>query len=172
MVQLSDRYAFICEKIQGFPNAPRPTITISQPVSSIILSASCAVLMSPFPITGIETACFTLRIISQSAGGVYISSLVLPCTAIASAPACSQIHATSTALILFLSHPLRIFTVTGTDTAFLTAETISPHKSGRFIKAQPPPLLLILGAGHPMLMSMAWGSNSIAFSAALAIISG
>ena len=54
-------------KIQGFPLAPRATMTPSQPVPSSIRFPSRAVKISPFPITGIFTASFTRRMISQSA---------------------------------------------------------------------------------------------------------
>ena len=54
-------------KIHGFPRAPRPTMTKSQPVSSIILMADVPSTTSPFPITGILTASFTALICDQSA---------------------------------------------------------------------------------------------------------
>ena len=75
----------------------------------------------------------------------------------ASAPACSQIRATSTAFTLPLSQPLRIFTVTGTGTAAFTAATISPQSSGVFMSALPLPLFTIFGIGQPMLRSMKSG---------------
>ena len=78
----------------------------------------------------------------------------------------------SGALILFSSQPFRIFTVTGTFTAFLTAFTIFPQSSGVFIKTEPPPLLFTLGAGHPIFMSIMSGLYFNAKVAARAIISG
>ena len=60
-------YSRRSEKIQGFPWAPRPIITPSQPVSSIMARADAPETTSPFPITGMDTASFTWRIMSQSA---------------------------------------------------------------------------------------------------------
>ena len=42
-------------------------MTASHPVSAIMRTASCGVRMSPLPITGMRTACFTSRITLQSA---------------------------------------------------------------------------------------------------------
>ncbi len=61
------RYALISLKIHGFPRLALPTITASHPVSSNILAAANASVTSPFPITGMLTASFTCRIMSQSA---------------------------------------------------------------------------------------------------------
>ena len=61
------RYSVIRLKIQGFPLAPLATITPSQPVSASIRLAASGESTSPFPITGMETASFTWRMISQSA---------------------------------------------------------------------------------------------------------
>ena len=57
----------ICRKIHGLPLAARPTRTASQPVSFRILSAASGPFTSPFPITGMLTACFTCAMQSQSA---------------------------------------------------------------------------------------------------------
>ncbi len=122
--------------------------------------------------TGIFTACLTFLIIPQSAGGVYCWARVRACTAMAATPACSQISATSGALMFWASQPARIFTVTGTGTASTTAATISPQSGGFFISALPAPGLVIFGAGHPMLMSIKSGENSMAFFAASAITAG
>ena len=130
---------------------------MSQPVSAIILTASCTQRTSPLPMTGTETLCFTAPMMSQSAGGSYICARVRPWTQIASAPASSQYFATSTALTLFSSQPLRILTVTGRSTAAFTARTMSPHSGGFFISALPQLLPAIFGTGQPMLMSIASG---------------
>ena len=53
--------------LQGFPWAPRPIIMPSHPVSSNKALAVNGSVTSPLPITGICTASFTARIISQSA---------------------------------------------------------------------------------------------------------
>ena len=69
-------------------------------------------------------------------------------------PACSSIFASSTALMLPLSQPRRIFTVTGTGLAFTTASAMRAAFSGSFIRAEPSPLATTLPTGQPMLMSM------------------
>ena len=84
---------------------------------------------------------------------MYISDRVLPCTVIAAAPASSTACASSIQLIDFSSHPIRIFTVTGTDTARTIDFTISAAKETFFIKADPSPFLTILCIGHPILIS-------------------
>ena len=45
----------------------RPIMTASQPVCAIMAQASSGVRMSPLPMTGILTACFTAAIHSQRA---------------------------------------------------------------------------------------------------------
>ena len=69
-------------------------------------------------------------------------------------PACSSIFASSTAWMLPLSQPRRIFTVTGTGLAFTTASAMRAAFSGSFIRAEPSPLATTLPTGQPMLMSM------------------
>ena len=64
---LCSRYSAVCAKIHGFPCAARPIITPSHPVSSRSAFAFCGESTSPFPITGMDTASFTFRMISQSA---------------------------------------------------------------------------------------------------------
>ena len=62
--------------------------------------------------------------------------------------------ASSTAVMVSSSQPMRIFTVTGRlPAAFTTAAAMRPAKAGSFIRALPAPLPVILGAGQPMLMS-------------------
>ena len=104
--------------------------------------------------TGTETARFTSLMTSQSALPAYICTRVLPCTAIAAAPACSRSFASSTALTDPPSQPLRILTVTGTGTALATADTISAASSGVRMSAEPSPDLTTLPTGQPMLMSI------------------
>ena len=59
--------ARISRKIHMFPRAALATMTASQPVRVRILSASSAHATSPFPITGMDTACLTCTITSQFA---------------------------------------------------------------------------------------------------------
>ena len=51
-------------------------------------------------------------------------------------------------------NPMRVFTVTGTDTALLTAAAICSIFRGSLNRAAPAPLDTIFRAGHPKLMSM------------------
>ena len=71
-----------------------------------------------------------------------------------------------------LSQPLRILAVTGTGDASLTARIILPISSGVLISAEPSPLFAILGAGHPILMSIISGLYAITLGTISAIISG
>ena len=117
-------------------------------------AASAPLTTSPLAMTGMDTARFTSRMMSQSARPAYICARVRPCTATAAAPAPSQSRAKATAFTSPPSQPLRNFTVTGTSTAAATAETISAASPGVRIRALPSPLLTILPTGQPMLMSM------------------
>jgi len=55
-------YCAIWRKIHGLEAAVRPIITASQPVCVTMAQASSGVRMSPLPMTGILTACFTAAI--------------------------------------------------------------------------------------------------------------
>ena len=109
-------------------------------------------------------------------GGIYICSRVRPCTAIRSAPFASSCLATSTPVIWSASQPMRIFTVSGVSSpkARRAAATICPQSGGSSSNLLPAPLLVILGAGQPILMSRI--SNWMPFSRinriALAMLSG
>ena len=56
-----------CLKNQGLPNAARATMTASQLVALNMRKTSSGFLMSPLPITGIETVCFNSLINSHLA---------------------------------------------------------------------------------------------------------
>ena len=74
------------------------------------------------------------------------------------APALSQTFATSQAFICSSSQPLLILTVTGTDTAFTTALTISLILLGSFNSALPAwALRATFGTGHPIFISIISG---------------
>ena len=104
--------------------------------------------------TGMDTASFTSRMVDQSATPPYICTRVRPWMVTAETPACSMRRLSSTALMLLLSQPRRIFTVTGTGLAFTTASAMRAAFSGSFIKAEPSPLETTFPTGQPMLMSM------------------
>ena len=128
--------------------------------------------ISPLPMTGMRTACFTCRMQSKSTGGAYICCLVRPWMQTADAPAASALLANSTAFTLSPSQPLRNLTVTGTGTARTTARMIASARSGFFISALPAPPEVILGAGQPMLISRMSGEKSMQRRAAPAITAG
>ena len=95
---------------------------------------------------------------SMQAGLVYgyigqTEYLVLPCTAIADAPAASMTFAISTAFSDCSSKPLRIFTVTGFRIAFTVSATILYTSFGFFMSADPSPFFTTFGTGQPMLIS-------------------
>ena len=76
------------------------------------------------------TESLTCFIKFQSALPLYPCTLVLGWIAMALAPAFSIILATSTQLIVLLSQPALIFTVTGIATVLTTEDTISYIFSG------------------------------------------
>ena len=125
---------------------------------------------SPLAMTGMCTECFTSRMVFQSASPPYICTRVRPCTATALTPACSSSCASSTALMLPLSQPRRIFTVTGTLTARMTASAMRAAFSGSRISALPSPFFTTLPTGQPMLISkMSAPEISMAICAASAM---
>jgi len=160
------------EKTQGLPSAPLPIITPSHPVCALIRWLSSWQSTSPLPMTGIDTACFTVLITCQSAEPENPWLQVRPCTVTAAAPACSAIRAKSGAVIVSCVQPLRNFTVTGSVVCATTALIISPASSGVFIRADPAPFLVTLRTGHPMLMSIKSASSGLIRAAALPMASG
>ena len=87
-------------------------------------------------------------------------------------PACSSIFASSTALMLPLSQPRRIFTVTGTGLALTTASASRAAFSGSFIRAEPSPLATTLPTGQPMLMSIISAPDTSAAMTAASAMQG
>ena len=70
-------------------------------------------LISPLPIIGIETDFFKSFIRSQFALPLYFCLVVLGCNVIALIPNPSSLGPASLIIILFVSQPALIFTVTG-----------------------------------------------------------
>ena len=143
----------ISANIFGFPSAPRPIITASTPVWSILLYELISTT-SPLPITGIFTLALTFAIVSKSTAPEYICSLVLPCIVIALAPASSQILATCTAMFSFSANPFLNLQVIGLALFFTQLFTICSSNGKFFKSADPSPFLTILGAGQPKFMSI------------------
>ena len=67
---------------------------------------------------------------------------------------------------------MRVLTVTGTSTASTTALTIASATSGWRNREEPPPFLVILLTGQPILISIVFVPWATAFWAAWAIKSG
>ena len=111
--------------------------------------------------------------VDQSACPPYICTRVRPWTVMPATPTLSSSTASSGALMLPLSQPRRIFTVTGTFTALTTASAMRAAFSGSRISAEPSPLLTTLPTGQPMLMSrMSAPLASMAICAASAMQTG
>ena len=104
--------------------------------------------------TGMDTASFTLRTKRQSALPLYIWLRVRPWTVIIFAPISSAIRASSGALRLSWHQPMRIFTVTGTFTAFTVASIRRVASGTSRMSADPASPFTTLRTGQPMLMSM------------------
>ncbi len=117
-------------------------------------------------------ACLTAAIVSYSASPIYKQARVRPCMASACTPISCAIFAISMALRLFLSHPVRIFKVTGTFTAATTAFKICATNGSSFSKALPAITLQIFLAGQPILISIICAPLSTLCLAASAIIFG
>ena len=143
----------------GAPIDARPTMMPSTPDRSNASRASCGVVMSPLPITGILSRGldFTAAIISQSAVPLYNCERVRPCTVIACMPQSCSCSARSTIIFDSWSHPSRVFTVTGMSMASTTARVISSILGmSRSIPA-PAPFPATFFTGQPKFMSMISG---------------
>ena len=112
------------------------------------------VQISPLTMTGIETASLTLRTNAQSALPLYIWLRVRPWTVTILTPRSSAIRASSGALRSAWSQPIRIFTVTGTSTAFTVASMSLVASPTSFINAEPASWPTTLRTGQPKLISM------------------
>ncbi len=77
-----------------------------------------------------------------------------PCTASAWMPACSAMRATVVPLRCVRSQPVRIFRVTGTETASTTASRMRPTSVSSRSSAAPARAPQTFLAGQPMLMSI------------------
>ncbi len=151
----------ICPNNQGLPIAPLPIMMPSAWVCVKIFAASSTLKMSPLAMTGTVQTSLTAAITDQSLLPEKPCSLVRGCTIIISAPACCIFSAKDGALMLSLSQPARILTLTGFCETSLTADTISKASSSLRIKALPSLFLVTLGTGQPMLISTAAKSESL-----------
>ncbi len=82
-----------------------------------------------------------------------MSSRVRPCNANAAIPASSARFATLKIFSWPFKNPKRVFKVTGTSTAAITASSIRATKSSSCNNAEPANLLHTFFAGHPILIS-------------------
>ena len=87
-------------------------------------------------------------------------------------PSFSAIFAIVGAFLWSSSQPRRVFKVTGIETAFTTAETISCTATSSCIKADPDSRFVTFLAGQPILMSTNCAPLISAKRAASAIICG
>ena len=88
------------------------------------------------------------------------------------APASTSFGPTASASREPLASPRRIFTVTGTETAEATAETIRAARSGSSSSVAPAPVFVTLRTGQPKLMSTMSAPASSTMRAASTITSG
>ena len=128
--------------------------------------------MSPFTITGTETASLTRRTKAQSARPSNICIRVRPCTVIMRMPHPSAIRARRGALRQPSSQPSRIFRVTGIATALTVASRIRAARASSRIRAEPPCLLTIFFTGQPKLISIRAAPRSSVRRAASAMTAG
>ena len=112
-------------------------------------SASSGVFTSPFPITGSDVFAFTSAITSQCAWPVNFSERARACTVTHFTPERSSTFATSGALVEVWSHPMRIFAVTGSRTAFTTAVVTRSSRSRSVSMAAPASRAITLRTGQP-----------------------
>ena len=84
-----------------------------------------------------ETAAFTVLIVSSSASPLKPSSRVLPWIVSMATPVCSAMPAMASAFLCSLSQPVRILSVTGTETAAHTASRIRATNASSFMSALP-----------------------------------
>ena len=137
----------------------RPIITASTPYLSKASLASSGVVISPLPMIGIwmRGLFFTSPIRLQSASPVYIWLRVLPWMVSAWIPQSCSCSARSVMMRFSQSHPNRVFTVTGTFTAFTTSLVISSINGiFRSIPA-PAPFPATFFTGQPKLISITSG---------------
>ena len=173
MVLPSRRRAFASRKIHGCSMARRPIITPAHPVESIARCASSADFTSPLTSTGMLTASRARIAHVQSAEPEWPMFAVRQWIVIAATPASSSRRARSTIGMCDSGpRPMRVLTVTGSDTLSTTIFAIATMAVGSRSHPAPAPRPAIFGTQHPQLMSMKSGSASSAKRAASARRSG
>src|SRR5262245_21922175 len=128
--------------------------------------------MSPLATTGSRVAAFTSRIVSYSALPPNPQARVRPWIASSRTPACSAMRATRTAFRFSGSQPVRIFSVTGTSTAFTTASRMPATNPSLRSSADPAVVWSPVYPGQPTLMSLICAPRSTFSRAASAIMVG
>ena len=146
----------------------RPTITASTPKVSKARFASSPVVMSPLPMIGMcmRGFSFTLPMSVQSAEPVYIWARVRPWMVRAWMPTSWRASASSTMILLSLSQPRRVFTVTGIFTALTISLTMRSMTSGQRSIPLPAPLPATRLTGQPKFRSSTSGPAASAMRAA------
>ena len=128
----------------------------SAPVRDSTRRASRGVRTSPLAITGMSTAVLMAATVSYSAQPRNAHARVRPCTAMAAIPLSAAMRAMVTPFLRCGEIPVRIFSVTGTSTALVTAVRILSTSDSSARSADPAMTLQTFLAGQPMLMSMIW----------------
>ena len=152
--------------------AIRPRETPSQPVWRSIRRQPAGSNTSPFPKTGMRSACLTRPMYSQRAGRARRSGATRGWKVTASAPAASKPRARLTAACGSSCQPVRNFTVTGTATARRTRSTMRIASSGSRSSAAPQLRLQMVVAAQPKLRSTPKNPSAAMRSAAAAISAG
>jgi hypothetical protein len=148
-------------------------LTPAHPVSAIIWRAASGVVMSPFPMTGMErTDSTTERMPRRLTAPENPWARVRPWTKTAATPASSRAPARSGAVMFSESQPRRIFAVTGIEIAPTIPRTRSAVLPSSVIIAEPPPIFVTFLTGQPMLMSTACAPMSSHITAASRISPG
>ena len=129
-------------------------MTPAQPVSASARTASAALWMSPFTITGIETTSRARRAHDQSAGPLWPTCAVRQWIVSAATPTSSSRRARSTIGISDSGpHPIRVLTVTGSAVAATIWRAISTIAAGSRSQPAPAPRRAMLGIQQPQLRS-------------------
>ena len=162
----------ISRSAHGFPCAARPTITAAAPVVASSACARAREVTSPEAITGTSTRETNSAVSEWSASPVYIWRADLGCRVSDSAPQSTSRGPRSRQAREPFSSPRRIFTDTGTETAFATAETTAHARTGSSSSVAPAPVFVTFLTGQPKLTSTMSAPASSTIRAASAITSG
>ena len=141
----------------------------------VVASTACAFardVTSPEAITGTSTSETSSAVSEWSAVPVYICCAERGWSVSVAAPASTSCGPTSRHVREPSRRPRRIFTLTGTSTAFATASTIAAARAGSSSRVAPAPVFVTLRTGQPKLMSTRSAPAASTMRAASAIVRG